>query len=106
MLTTIDKKELPMLGNRAKSELRVFAEETIAEFLENSKAGEIAEVTEAPLKEASPSEASRLVNALRQAAWGADCLDEVRQFRRGSRVFLERQKLIPRRSKPNPYPFD
>lgn len=105
MLTTIDKKELPMLGNRAKSELRVFAEETIAEFLENSKAGEIAEVTEAPLKETSPSEASRLVNALRAAGYHADRHAEVHQFRRGGRVFLERKK-VPACRKPNPYPFD
>lgn len=105
MLTTIDKKELPMLGNRAKSELRVFAEETITEFLENSKAGEIAEVTEAPLKETSPSEASKLVNALRAAGHHADRQAEVRQFRRGSRVFLERMK-VPACRKPNPYPYD
>ena len=93
MLTAIEKDDLPMQGNRKKSELRIFAEATVEEFLATSKLGDIAEVTEAPLGKESPTyEATRLVTALRGAAWRTDRHREIRQFRRGERVFLERIK--------------
>lgn len=107
MLTKIDQTEVPRLKTLPRGALRKFADETVAEFITASKVGDIYEVTGAPKSGKDPvTEAARLTNAIRSAVWYAGLSDDVKQFRRNSRVFLERKKPRVAPRKPNPYPFD
>lgn len=107
MLTKVDKAEIPRLKTLPRGALRQFADETVAEFVATSKIGDIYEVTGAPKGNSKDpvTEATRLANALRSAIWYASLTDDVKQFRRSGRVFLERKQPRPQKVKPTPYRY-
>ena len=93
MLTKVERKDVPRYRGRELSGVRVFAAETLAEFLEGSAEGEVAEVTGCP---GEPG-AARLAQALRDELhyMGRDRGEDLRRAvrvitRGGERVFLER----------------
>ena len=92
MLTMLDRSQLPSYGNRERSPLRRFAEETVQEFLGSSRPGDVAEVTGAPVEEGAAG-TQALASCLRDALFRreeGDMRDRVRVITRGGRrVFLE-----------------
>lgn len=97
MLTPIAKKDVPSYRGRERPPLRVFARQTLEEFLEVSKKGDVAEVTGAP-EGCCPRGVASIYSALTDemyAMWRAglepDPRSLVRVMTRGkARVFLER----------------
>lgn len=114
MLTKTDWKSVPPYGKENRSPIRQFAYATVMEFLENSKVGEVYEVTDCP--EIPGNDALRMAEkvrgAMRTELWNLrkdyDMRDEVNIFRRKERLFMERVKprVKPAPMKRNPYPGD
>lgn len=109
MLTKIDITEVPDQGGRQRSEMRLFAHETLKEFVAKSQIGEIFEVTGFPVvDEDEVKNANKLMNAFCAEFRFVPCEDSINRFRRKGRVFLERKEPFRPKNirKPNPYPFD
>lgn len=93
MLTKVERKDIPDQGGRERSEMRIFALEALKEFAETAEVGDIVEVTGFPVVcEGEIDNATRFLNALRTEYWYLDFDGEIRRFRRGGRVFMERKK--------------
>lgn len=98
MLVKIDKADIPMQGGREKSEMRRWAEEAVAAFLRDYRAGECAEATGWPAVDGLDEvrNAARARDAIYDAAFylphdgKGSVRDLVKVTRRGARVFLER----------------
>lgn len=108
MLTKIDRSEVPHIGNKPISQMRIFARETLKEFAETTKVGDIVEVTDFPVVcEDEIANVTKLMNAFRTESFYLDSGDiEIKQFRRKGRVFLEnKEPFRPKNIKPNPYPL-
>lgn len=93
MLRPIEKADLPDLGGKRPSELRVFAGGQLEEFMEGYReVGSMCEVTGWPTDGADTpvKGADRLIQALNAERWKRSLKGSVRAFRRGPRVFLER----------------
>ena len=92
MITKVRRSDVPSYGMRERSPLRRFAEETVEEFLGSSEAGEVAEVTGAPVRDGAAGTRA-LAASLRDALFrreGGDMRGRVRVITRGGmRVFLE-----------------
>lgn len=109
MLTKINRSEVPNIGNRPLSEMRIFARETLKEFVKTTKVGDIVEVTDFPVVcEDEIANVSKLMSAFQTEYFYLDCDIEIRRFRRKGRVFLENKEPFRPKNirKPNPYPFD
>lgn len=99
MLTPIARTDIPGCGARAKSELRLFCDETVREFLDGTSPGDCCEVTGAPVRMDARG-VQRVAESLRDALCALDrdggWRREVRVMTRGgSRVFLERTEPRP-----------
>lgn len=108
MLTKIKRADIPEPGGKPKSKMRIFAHKTLQEFVETTEIGDIVEITEFPVVcEDECANADRLINALSAEIRFINCEDKINRFRRKGRVFIERkEQFIPKKRKPNPYPYD
>lgn len=116
MLTPISKADVPSYATgKPRSERRIFANESLTEFMSTAKVGDIVEVTELPLGEGDTQKSFASVRqAFTEEAWSmsrgrdVDLRDEIRIFSRQGRLFLERMAPKPKKikPKPNPYPGD
>lgn len=113
MLTKTDWKSVPPYGKENRSPIRQFAHKTVLEFLDASKTGDVFEVTGFPQMEGV--DACRMADKVREAIRtelfylkkDRDMRDEVKLFRRKSRLFIERKEpWVPRQVQRNPYPGD
>lgn len=109
MLQLIDRADLPRRQGVDKSPVRVFAEQTIAEFEELVKGHEVVEVSGWPVNEERDAiwNAARARSEISTALFympGEDMRKKIKVSRSGTRVFMER--IGPYKSKPNPYPGD
>lgn len=107
MLTKIDRSEVPHIGNKPISEMRIFARETLKEFAETTKVGDIVEVTDFPVVcEDAIANVTKLMNAFRTESFYLDSDIEIKQFRRKGRVFLEnKEPFRPKYINPNSSPL-
>ena len=106
MLTYLEPAEVRRLRLRDKSVYRQFANDTLREFLEQAKAGDVFEVTDIP---DGPEDDSRRIAKVRQAIdaerFYEDKRGDVKVFQRKGRLFLERtEPCKPIKRTPNPYP--
>ena len=97
MLTKLSRDELPNYRGREPTPLRLFADETLDEFIATSEVGDIAEVTGWP---ECGNGTQRVANYLRDRLFyrerGADWRKALRVItRNNSRVFLERVRQEP-----------
>lgn len=93
MLTEVKREDIPDQGGRKKSEMRLFALETLREFVETTRVGDIREVTGFPITcEDEVKNATRLVNAMGTERRNVKCDDSIDLFRRAGRVFMERKE--------------
>ncbi len=113
MLTKTDWKTIPPYGREGRSPIRQFAYKTVIEFLEQSKVGDVFEVTGFP--EMAGNDATRMAEKVRGAIRtelfylkkDKDMRDKVNIFRRRDRLFMERKEPCrPAQVKQNPYPGD
>lgn len=110
MLKLIERNELPSKRRGEKSPVRIFAEQTIAEFEEMVRGHEVAEVTGWPVDKERDAiwnaarARSEISNALFYMDRESDARKRIKVSRSGCRVFMER--TAPYRTKPNPYPGD
>lgn len=94
MLTKIAKSEVPDYRGSNKSPIRRFCEDTLREFLQTSEAGDVAEVTGAPI-EMDARGTAKLASTFRNALYYVDREKDMRKHvkvmtRGGKRLFLER----------------
>ena len=91
MVTILDRKDAPSSRRVGDSPRRAFARDALEEFLRISKEGDVAEVTGMPRlcddERANADKVRQAVNAERHLSARGD---EVKAFRRGGRLFLER----------------
>ena len=93
MLTKVERKDIPDPGGRERSEMRVFALKALEEFAETAEVGDIVEVTGFPVVcDGEVVNDAKFLNALRTEYWYLHFDGDIRRFRRGGRVFLERVK--------------
>ncbi len=110
MIRAIDKREVPPVGGKTRSEARQFAFEAVGEFLEKAGEGDVYEVTGYPEvpAETKLSRASKIVQAIRTELWHFGKQRDVKVYRRRERIFLELPvPTVITPAKPrNPYPGD
>ena len=94
MLTAIERDQIPAFGGHPRSPIRQFALETVKEFLDISHEGDVYEVTGYPEMEGAQAERQRgrIAQAIGTELRHFEVQCEVRVFRRGCRIFLERDK--------------
>lgn len=91
MLTKIRREDIPNFAGKEKSPVRVFAAETIDQFMAEAKPGDVMEVTGAPVEGDPERRCQKVLNALWAEMYAKGVRDEVRRFKRGPRAFLERR---------------
>ena len=98
MLTQIEGKDIPAYGKGNRSPIRQFAYKTVIEFLENSKVGDVFEVTGFPAIKGNDKlrMAEKVAQAMRTELFylykDHDARDDAKIFRRRERLFIERVK--------------
>ena len=93
MLVLLDAKDAPGTRRLEKSERRVFAERTLAEFFAAAKPGDVFEVTGMPELDADPkANADKVAGALRTELFYAGRKADVTVYRRGERLFMQMDK--------------
>ena len=92
MLVLLDAKDAPGTRRLEKSERRVFAERTLAEFMAMARPGDTAEVERMPELDAEPkANADKVAAAIRTELFYSGLRGEVSVFRRGARLFMRRE---------------
>lgn len=90
MLRAVDESDIPLATHSgAKSETRIFAEETLGQLMEMD-AGAVAEVEEFPKKGKNP--VASICAALRYEAYKLGIEHSVKVMQRKQRVFVKRLK--------------
>ena len=110
MLQIIERKDMPGRRGSEKSEVRVFADTTVSEFMDMVKGPEVVEVSGWPIDETRDAiwNAARARSEISKALfhWNEETnmRKKIKVSRSGTRVFMER--IAPYKSPANPYPGD